>query len=179
MTMTNALAGFNLAETVKRPVLAGRIPGTADKSKIEKAARAAAVNGRVAIDCSGIDVMSSSYFDAAVWPLWSIADFFPILTKVPPNVVDDIEIVLKANGGAIWCITRSEPRIVGALDPTLDRTVQEVVKRGEVSAGDLLDLDRAIGPTAWSNRLAALYNLRLLRRSKDGRRLNYVVAWKV
>ncbi len=177
MTMTLP-AGFNLAETVKRDVLAGRMQGTSDKAKIEKAARAAAVDGRVAIDCSGIEVMTSSYFDAAVWPLWSIADFFPMLVKVPTTVIDDIEIVLKANSGAAWHVTKGEPRIIGALDPTLDRTVQEVVKRGEVAAGDLLDVDRAIGPTAWSNRLASLYNLRLVRRKKDGRRLNYVAAWK-
>jgi len=176
--MTMTIAGFNLAETVKRTVLAGRIAGAGDKSKIEKAARAAASEGRVAIDCSGIEVMSSSYFDAAVWPLWSLADFFPIMTKVSAHVIDDIEIVLKANGGAAWCLTKGEPRIVGALDSTLERTVQEVVRRGEVSAGDLADLDRAIGATAWSNRLAALYNLRLVRRSKDGRRLNYVATWR-
>lgn len=176
--MTVTLAEFNLAEAVRRTVLAGRVAGTGDKSKIEKAARNAAVDGRVAIDCSGIEVMSSSYFDAAVWPLWSLADFFPLLTKVPAHVIDDVEIVLKANGGAVWCFTKGEPRIVGALDPTLERTVQEIVKRGEVSAGDLADLDRAIGATAWSNRLAALYNLRLVRRSKDGRRLNYVATWR-
>jgi hypothetical protein len=177
MTMTVA-ASFNLAETVKRNVLAGRMQGATDKGKIEKVARAAAVDGRIAIDCSGIEVMSSSYFDAAVWPLWSLPDLFPVLTKVPATVIDDIEIVLKANGGAVWCFIKTEPRIVGTLDPTLDRTVQEIVKRGEVSAGDLLDLDRAIGPTAWSNRLASLYTLRLVRRKKDGRRLNYVAAWK-
>lgn len=176
--MTLTIAAINLAETVKRTVLAGRIPGTADKSKIERAAIAAAVDGRVAIDCSRIEVMSSSYFDAAVWPLWSIADFFPVLTKVPANVLDDIEIVLKANGGAVWSLSKGEPRVVGALDPILERTMQEIVKREEVSAGELAELDRAIGATAWSNRLAALYNLRLVRRSKDGRRLNYVASWK-
>ena len=177
MTMTGP-ESFNLADTVKRTLLAGRMQGNADKGKIEKAARASAVDGRVAIDCSGIEVMTSSYFDAAVWPLWSIADFFPMLVKVPTAVIDDIEIVLKANSGAAWCVTKGDARIIGALDPTLDRTVQEVVKRGEVAAGDLLDLDRAIGPTAWSNRLALLYSLRLVRRKKDGRRLNYIAAWK-
>src|ERR1700733_183361 len=177
MTVTTT-ATFNLAETVKRSVLAGRATGAADKLKIEKAARSAMNDGRVLVDCSGIEVMSSSYFDAAVWPLWTIPEMFPVLTKVPPTVVDDIEIVLKANGGAVWSFTKGEPRIIGPLDQFLTRTVNEIVRRGEVSASDLIDVDRAIGATAWSNRLATLYHLRLVRRKKDGRRLNYVPAWK-
>lgn len=169
---------LNLFDTVRREILAGRPHGTADRTKIEKAARAVAQDGRLTIDFTGVQVLSSSYFDAALWPLWMSEDFFPVLSKVPSTAVDDIEIVLKANGGALWCFAKGEPRILGMLDPTLMRTVEEVVKRGEVVAGDLLSIDHKIGATAWSNRLAALYSLRLVRRKKDGRRMNYVAAWK-
>ncbi|MBA2540165.1 MAG: helix-turn-helix transcriptional regulator [Deltaproteobacteria bacterium] len=152
--------------------------GINDRPKIEKAARAVAVDGGVVVDCSGVEVMSSSYFDAAVWPLWSASELFPILSKVPPAALDDIELVLKANSGAVWHLAKGEPRLLGQLDPSLVKTLDEVAKRGEVSAGDLAEVDRAIGPTAWSNRLAALYQLRLVRRKKDGRRLNYIVSWR-
>jgi hypothetical protein len=122
--------------------------------------------------------LSSSYFDAAIWPLWTSGELFPVLARVPRAAVDDIEILLKANGGAVWSLGKGTPSCLGVLDPSLATTLGRVIEKGELAAGDLLDVDPSIGATAWSNRLAALHQLRLVRRRKDGRRLIYVAAWK-
>ncbi|MCC7536890.1 MAG: helix-turn-helix transcriptional regulator [Deltaproteobacteria bacterium] len=161
-----------------RTVLAGRAAGQADKHKLETAALAAVIDGRVAFDLGGVEALSSSYFDAAIWPLWKSHEVFPSLSNVPPVAVDDIKIVLAASGGAVWCTGPGKPQLLGELDPSLATTLDRIVRVGELSASDLLELDRRIGATAWSNRLASLYELRLVRRRKDGRRLLYRPAWK-
>ncbi len=172
-----------IAEVVGRTVLAGRVPGQTDYPQIEQAARAAASqDGRVLLDLSGIGVLSSSYFDAALWPLWSLTpELYPGLAKVPLAAVDDIELVLRANQAAVWSFKTEgdrSPRLLGAIDPALKLTLDRVAERGELTAGDLVEAKGSIGATAWSNRLASLHQLRLVRRRKDGRRLIYVLAWK-
>jgi hypothetical protein len=172
-----------IAKVAGRQTLAGRMPGKTDYPKIEQAARAAASeHGRVLLDLSGVEVLSSSYFDAALWPLWAvIPELYPSLVKVPQAAVDDIEIVLRPSGAAVW-LFKSEgdrtPGLLGAIDLALKVTLDRVTKLGELTAADLVDVDRKIGLTAWSNRLAALHQLRLVRRRKDGRRLIYLPAWK-
>ena len=172
-----------IAEVVGRKVLAGRVPGQTDYPKIEQAARvAASQDGRVLLDLSGIGVLSSSYFDAALWPLWSLTpELYPGLAKVPQAAVDDIELVLRANQAAVWSFKGEgdrSPRLLGAIDPTLKGTLDRVAEHGELTAGDLVEAKGSIGATAWSNRLASLHQLRLVRRRKDGRRLIYLLAWK-
>ncbi len=172
-----------VAQVVRRGILAGRAAGQADYPKIEKAAKAAAEDdGRIMLDLTGVEVLSSSYFDAAIWPLWSLVpELYPALVKVPQTAIDDIEIILRANSAAVWSFKKDgdrSPHLLGAMDSTLKTTLGRVIDVGELTAGDLVDVDRSIGMTAWSNRLAALHQLRLVRRRKDGRRLIYVPAWK-
>ncbi|MEO5927659.1 MAG: hypothetical protein ABIO72_03070 [Patescibacteria group bacterium] len=56
--------------------------------------------------------------------------------------------------------------------------LERVVELGTATAADLSSNAQQIGLTAWSNRLAALFDLRLVRKRKDGRRLHYAPAWK-
>jgi hypothetical protein len=170
-----------LAEVARRPVHAGRAAGFADRAKIERAVAAAAADGKVVLDCSGLAVLSASYFDAALWPLWSASpELYPLLAKPPQDAIDDITVLLRANGGVILFTEKNaKPQMLGTLDPTLKRTLELVVEKGAVTAGDLLDVDGNIGATGWSNRLAALHELRLVQRRKDGRRLIYSPAWEV
>jgi hypothetical protein len=172
-----------VAQVVGRDVLAGRAAGQADYPKVERAVRdVASEEGLVLLDLTGIGVLSSSYFDAALWPLWSVVpEVYPTLANIPQLARDDIEIILRANNAAVWCLKKDgdrSPSLLGAVDPALKTTLGRVLERGELTAGDLADVDRTIGMTAWSNRLAALHQLRLVRRRKDGRRLIYVPAWK-
>jgi hypothetical protein len=172
-----------ITEVVGRQVLAGRMPGQTDYPKVEQAAKAASSqDGRVLLDLGGIEVLSSSYFDAALWPLWSLTpELYPGLVRVPQAAVDDIELILRANQAALWSFKTEgdrSPRLFGAIDPALKLTLDRVAERGELTAGDLVEAKGSIGATAWSNRLASLHQLRLVRRRKDGRRLIYMLAWK-
>jgi hypothetical protein len=183
VTMVTKTTTVTVAQVLRREVLAGRAAGQADYPKIERTVRAAATaDGRVMLDFTGVGVLSSSYFDAGLWPLWSVLpELYPTLSKVPQTAVDDIEIVLRANNAAAWCFRKDadrSPQLLGTIDSALKTTLGRVVEVGELTAGDLIDVDRSIGMTAWSNRLAALHELRLVRRRKDGRRLIYLASWK-
>lgn len=186
MMMTNAPL-LPLARLVDRRVLAGRASGHADRPKIAGAAERLSPTGLILIDLAGVEVLSSSYFDAALWPLWTVTppDTFPILLNVSTDAADDIKLVLKGVGAAVWIATTNpteaspnDPVLLGELDPSLSLTLGTVMARKETTAADLLSVDASIGATAWSNRLAALYQLRLARRRKEGRRLVYVTSWK-
>ncbi len=171
-----------VTQVVRRDVLAGRLAGQADHPKVQRAvATGATEDGRVTLDFTGVGVLSSSYFDAAFWPLWSaLPEVYPTLARVPQAALDDIEIVLRANSSGVWCFKKNadRPDLLGAVDPALKGTLGRVVELGELTAADLIDTDRSIGVTAWSNRLAALHQMRLVRRRKDGRRVVYMPAWK-
>jgi len=177
------LRPISIAKVARRQTLAGRMPGKTDYPRIEQAARAAASgHGQVLLDLAEIEVLSSSYFDAGLWPLWrELPELYPSLVRVPRAALDDIEMVLHPSGAAIWLFKNEadqSPGLLGAIDPALKVTLDRVTKLGELTAADLVDVDRKIGLTAWSNRLAALHQLRLVRRRKDGRRLVYMPAWK-
>ena len=68
--------------------------------------------------------------------------------------------------------------VLGPLGDDMRRILNWMQERGPVTAADLGALDRTIGATAWSNRLASLHNDRLLRRWKDGRKQVYALPWK-
>lgn len=178
----------SIAELVRRKVLAGRLSGEADRASLEAAARRAPAGSLLVLDLIGVEVISSSYFAVALWPLWSIQDLeaSPILANIPEDGVDDILLVLKDQNAAVWRsstephgeLVAEVPELFGALDAPLQTTLRLVVAKGEVTAADLMEADRTIGMTAWSNRLAALSQLRLLSKRKDGRRLIYAATWK-
>jgi hypothetical protein len=183
LSLTVVTISVLITEVVGRQVLAGRVAGQTDYPQLEQAARAAASpDGRVLLDLAGIEVLSSSYFDAALWPLWSLTpELYPGLVRVPQAAVDDMELVLRANQAAVWSFKTEadrRPRLLGVIDPALRLTLDRVAEHGELTAGDLVEAKGSIGATAWSNRLASLHQLRLVRRRKDGRRLIYLLAWK-
>lgn len=171
---------ISIAEVVDRQVLAGRAQGLRDFPRIEAAVGDATEHDdRVVLSFIGMEVITSSYFQAAVWPLWSRQpEVFPTLADLSRATLDDIELVLRAHSAAIWVKQDREPTLHGVLDPQLMATLEGVLRIPSASASDLLEVDRSIGATAWSNRLAALHQLRLVRRRKNGRRLVYAAPWK-
>jgi hypothetical protein len=181
MMMMTGVMQLRLADLLGRTTLAGRSAGEVDRLPIERAVLAKAAGRAVVLDLAGVHVLTASYFHAAVWPLWTLpTDIYPILAHAPASATDDITIVLTAVGGAVWFLDTGrsdEPARLGELDPTLCTTLDAVVSQGPSTAADLLQVDPRIGTTAWSNRLAALQKLRLLRRYKDGRRQVYLAPW--
>jgi len=180
------LPKVSVSATVERQILSGRRAGESDWPKLESAVLRRADRGVVLIDLSGAEFLSSSYFDAGVWPLWNLAneDLYPVLANVPGPVADDIKIVLAAHSAAIWSATPLDlqafnAELLGSLAPSLGKIIQHLQKNSETTAPDLASNRELepIGPTAWSNRLALLHKQRLLRRRKDGRKLVYALPW--
>jgi DNA-binding transcriptional ArsR family regulator len=169
-----------VSEVVGRSALAGRQRGEQDAPVLRQAAREVAVDQRVVLDLQGVDFLSASYFDAALWPLWSKQlELFPILRHVPADMVDEVYFVLKEHSAGVWIDAgKNEPSVIGPLDDTLKKTLMVVTSRSGTTAGELADLDSSASATGMSNRLAALYDMRLVRRRKEGRQLVYVAAWK-
>jgi hypothetical protein len=73
--------------------------------------------------------------------------------------------------------TKSEiisARLIGALDSFLLGTLLKLAQFGEATAGELADKsEEVITPNAWSNRLAALFMLRLVTRNRAGKFWKY------
>ncbi|MDI3290720.1 hypothetical protein QHF83_45830 [Polyangium sp. 15x6] len=176
---------LSVVQVVGRTILAGRLAGQGDCPLLVAAARQVPGGSPFVLDLAGVEVISASYFSAALWPLWSLnePEVYPVLANIPADGVDDILLVLKDQNAAVWRERSALPRghapeLLGTLDPPLKTTLQFVLEKGEATAADLFESDRTIGVTAWSNRLAALYQIRILRRRKDGRRLIYAPSWK-
>ncbi len=183
--MTDMTKRVFLREVTDRASLAGRPAALLDRPKIEEAALAKASDGGwVVVDFEGIAVMTASYFDAGLWPLWGVVPrdrgldaLHPVLANIGQDVIDDVAIGLREHGGAAWVLTGDAPRLIGKVDDGTRRLLAALEQREPATAADLEGLD-SIVRTAWSNRLAALYDQRLVRRQKDGKRLLYSVSWR-
>jgi len=181
-------AKIAVSETVGRTVLSGRQHGIADQPKLMAAANRSAVDGLVLVDLAGAEFLSSSYFDAALWPLWANGneELYPILANVSGAAADDIELVLKPRDAAIWRVAAKKKigfdaaQMLGTLESGLQQIIAVAKSKGAITAADLVSErpTESIGATAWSNRLALLHKFRLLRRRRDGRRLVYCLPWE-
>src|SRR4051794_30117919 len=102
-----------LRRVVGRSTLGGRPAGLIDRPKIEEHAMACASStGRVVLDFDGIDVLTASYFEAALWPLWDavprelgLEALHPVVVNVGSDVIDDLVIGLREHGCAAWMLT--------------------------------------------------------------------------
>ncbi len=106
---------------------------------------------------------------------------FPVILKPSPEVEDGLDEIFGRR--FLPCLVADEMdsegiaavHIVGELEETLKRTLNVLKKVGPTTAADLHQRspDEQINPTAWNNRLAELYRLRLAKRTKQGRFLIY------
>ncbi|HRI65764.1 MAG TPA: hypothetical protein PK156_16070 [Polyangium sp.] len=173
----------DVANVIGRQVLAGRTNGEIDRPRIDTVIRQTRSGDVVVLDLSNVEAMTSSYFSAALWPIWHREpELFPVLANIAQDYAEDIELLLRDRDFAAWHARWDSglhaPAIIGELDSSLHATINHLIQKGEATAGDLLGLENGIGVTAWSNRLATLYQQRLVRRRKDGRRLIYAASWQ-
>ena len=64
--------------------------------------------GPVVLDFAGIQVLTSSYFFATLWPFWTREDAdgpstFPLIANASPDVAEELEFVMKHRRIAAWC----------------------------------------------------------------------------
>lgn len=188
--MTNPLH-IHLRDRLNTQTLAGRLSGERDRAVFEELVRKS-VAAAVVIDFEGVQVVTSSYFLAGMWPLWNDRgdrEVYPILANVSDDIREDIVLPVRSCKAAVWMGTWTgaqydAPKVVGELDVELRHTVSLAVEQTQVTATTLYDLDtqpedRRVQKTAWNNRLAALHQLRLLHRYKASRQLVYAVPWRL
>lgn len=167
-----------------KEVLAGRLAGEFLKQELDACLRETARGALVLVDFAGVAHMTSSYFLGGLEWLWTMrnSDFFPVVINADAEVAEEIELVARARGLKPLLGSSEDGVVTGAEPLNIEeeelRTFRQVEHLGEATAADLYRLNPRIQPTGWSNRLALLYEARLLRRRKEGRQLVYSVSWR-
>ena len=119
----------------------------------------------------------SSHLDPwAIRPL----PLFPAVIGGSPEVIDEVHDFFRARSLPLFHITKrtkfslKTARLLGSLDTFLASTLLSLAKLREASAADLAgNSNESITVNAWSNRLADLYLLRLVTRSRSGKFWRY------
>ena len=114
-------------------------------------------------------------------------DLFVCVTGLSPELVTEFQDFLKPRllpllfakklaGGAV-----QEALLLGHLDPALRFTLNAVTDKGTSTAPQLHEMfpEQKITVTAWNNRLNDLHSLRLVRRTRVGRGLEYSPLTKI
>lgn len=168
-------------------VLAGRLAGEAARPFFQQELGRGSESGVVVLDFREVHLATSSYFLGAFDWLWTspgvrARDLFPVLANVNSETEDEVRLALKARGfralfGTFGPLGLSEVAPFN-LDHDAAETYALISRLEEATATDLFRLDPQIQPTGWSNRLALLYEHRLLRRRKQGRQLFYALSWR-
>lgn len=174
-----------LQHTLGRSLLAGRGTAEADRPLLDDAIAAAGAT-TIVFDFEGIDDVTSSYFAGLFGRFTGQEEaptLIPILANLKPDCREDLDTALRAAHSTVWTATwkggaLSEQATLGVdLDRPFAGTLELMFQLKTATAADLFSLDRSVVMTAWSNRLALLFQMRLLRRKKDGRRVIYALPW--
>jgi hypothetical protein len=140
----------------------------------------------VALDFHGIEALTPSYFKKALLPIWTDPgperEFFPVVANVRDGIDEDLAVSLGWCGLSTWeetLETRDTKSYApfAKIDGSLFDTLSIIHELKHATAGSLADRYRQISSSAWSNRLAILYDRRMLARYKQGRQLIYTLPW--
>lgn len=164
------------------PILASRRKGEQMRSLFEQAAGLTPV---VILDFAGAEVVTTSFFMGGPWALWQREQLeqYPLVANLPDDAIDDIDIVTRMTGIPVWTGLATgdrfhEPTLIGGLEEADGLVISRIFEKGSTSAADMVDSGGRIGVTGWNNRLAGLWQRKVLMRLKSGRLFVYTVPWK-
>lgn len=152
----------------------------------------------VILDFTGVEAASASYLKATYGRLLAAAirsagssgvsnkiehgedclNIYPTVAGLSEDVRGEFDLLLAAlslpgvEAGRWKGEKLISGRVRGPLEGVLKETLQRVTTMRHATAFDMVD-ERLRNPTAWNNRLADLYRLRLVRRVKEGRQWVY------
>jgi hypothetical protein len=113
------------------------------------------------------------------WAVRPLA-LFPAVVGGSEEVVDEVHDFFRVRSLAVLHVTKrtksalKTARLLGTLDTFLASTLLALTKLGEATAAELSENgNESITVNAWSNRLADLYLLRLVTRSRSGKFWRY------
>jgi hypothetical protein len=150
----------------------------------------------VIFDLQGIEATSASYFKATViWLLkaaqraaeraedarlsgseeQAVFDIFPMVANLASDVSEELQTVLESQ--QMCCLEAvawdehgvNRVRVRGLLDRAMRETLEFVAREKATTATALAKERNPPNVTGWNNRLADLFRLRLVRRTKEGR----------
>ena len=173
--------------------LVGKIGGIRDFPKFMSAGAEAPDGSTVALDWSGIDLATASYFGSAVLPIIRMTmmgdlDRYFVFVGVNQTSLDELKLVLEFNELVVLLgdLDRSggvrNLRVLGKLESPYAETLTAIQEVESTSASALHKQQHRtgtrIGKTGWVNRLSHLYRLRLLKKHKVGRELVFETVQK-
>ncbi len=138
-------------------------------------------------DFAGIEFATASYLRETLVTLHRMlrarrSNFYLVVANAAASVLDDLAVLTDAGGLAFLSCTLDQAgnasgiAVIGRLDPKQQTTFDEVRRRGETDARELLKASAGqeeVGPTAFNNRLAALVNLGLIAETAKGKSKRY------
>lgn len=142
----------------------------------------------VVFDFRSISLASASYLKAGLFTLLKdtpigaqAAQFYAAVANVSAEIIEELQVVSHSENQPCLCALKwnhkqiEKARILGSLEPTVKRTLELLTACGETTAGALGTglPSEGINATAWNNRLAELYRLRLATRRKEGKHWYY------
>ena len=167
----------------KTDVLAGVALGQKHAAGLRSVLSAAPVDGDrvVLLDFDKIKAVTPSYLKQTLPVLYEIAETestrtFPLYENLSTSAEDDLDhfLIARRLPGILVKTERNSTvfeKRIGWLEPAANETLSRLSAIGSGSAADVMAMvgGSAIALTAWNNRLAELFRLRLATRAKNGR----------
>ena len=164
------------------PILCSRPTGERYRPRVDQSAGIARF---VILDFSGAEVVTPSFFLGGPWSLWEREELeqYPLVANLPTRALDDLEIVTSVKRTPIWTGHFEggrfrDPQLIGDLEDADKEILFHALERGSVSAAELVKSIGRLGVTGWNNRLAGLWQRKVLMRTKKGRMFVYSPPWK-
>lgn len=164
------------------PVLASRRKGERCREAIEQAA---GVRLLVFLDFREAETVTPSFFNAGPWSLWERPrlEQHPMVANLPEISVDDLEWVTRERRTPIWTgrLANSgfeRPLLIGEIDEGDGEAIGRIFEAGMTSAAELAAASPRLSASGWNNRLAGLWQKRVLKREKIDGRYRYSLPWK-
>jgi hypothetical protein len=164
--------------------LLGRTAGKRDFATLCGEIAQAAQGEAVVLDFAGVEVLTGSWANSALVPLyrWASDDdnnVFPLIYGIDREWRDDLRLIAEWNHHCYLLASQKKesPRsavLIGSLESGQRSTLDAVQTFGEVTGVQLeQDIHDGVQATAWNNRLRDLFNKRLIRRERRGREQVY------
>jgi hypothetical protein len=177
---------IDVAAVAGTDFLSGRELGKAHLPKFIAATLSGPDDETVLWDWSRIDNVTASYIAATFVPLIRMVtagklNRYFLFSRMNRHCLDEFTYVLEAE--KLPALVTGDRKLgalspIGHLDAVHRDTLAEVIRRGNISARGLQSQhpSKPIKRTAWIKRLTTLYEMRLLKRRREGREYVYEVT---
>ena len=175
------MAQYNLYKLLKKELRNGscdlvtRQSGQVVRERIERDLASEDDGAVIALDFSQIGVVDYSCADEIVAKLFSrllsgeYGDRYIVLTGLNENQKENIEVALERKDLAVMAqMRRGDKVLIGSLNNYLQKTLDLILSRGKITAGELSDMLKLPANTS-GTRLLNLHKKRLVKRIDETR----------